>query len=95
MEIWQHEREEPRIPQKVLYSVSAAGGRAKHTWEVQTLLNVTKANVWTNQLNARSFSPKRKPNPTESPSCGTNAASGLLTSQVQTEIVSEVVAAER
>lgn len=29
MEIWQHEREEPRIPQKVLYSVSAAGRESR------------------------------------------------------------------
>lgn len=35
------------------------------TCEVQTLLNATKANVWTSKAYGRSCAPKRKPRPRE------------------------------
>jgi hypothetical protein len=56
------------------------GGRKKlgqrRTCDVQTLLNVTKTNVWTNQAKDRSLRPRSAPSNRHSPIWGRNAARG-------------------
>ena len=51
-------------------------GRGPRTCEVQTLLKVTNANVWTSQAYGRSSAPYRKPSPIERTSWGKKDARG-------------------
>lgn len=91
------QRQEPEVPQEVLKANSAEikthdSIEGSRTCEVQTLLNVTNANVCTNHANARSCAPNANPSPIERPSWGTNAASGWRRIVVHTEVAEEEVA---
>lgn len=66
-----------------------AKGMEELTWEVQTLLNVTKAIVCTNIANAKSFAPYTNPSPIDKPNCGMKAARGFRMKEVHNEVLGE------